>query len=92
MHVSLDDGNRRRTVEVIADGRGAIADGECPHCEAFPFSVGGHGKHIEGHGTYAADASCIACGERVGVLRARVETLFGLEEDEAMMNGRARVY
>ena len=91
-HTWLEHENRRRTIRVIDDGRGAIADGECPHCEAYPFSVGGHGQHIHSHDTYAADASCIACGERVGVMYARVDTLFGLEEDEAIANGRARVY
>jgi len=76
----------------------AIAEGACPYCGASPFRVGGTGKHIaagdEGHDTYVARAKCAsaACGREVGVLVARVDTIFGLEEDERVTAGPWRVY
>jgi hypothetical protein len=65
----------------------------CPHCGEKPMKVQGTGKHIESHDTYAAGAICLCCGKSVGTLRARMDTIFGLEEDErVLVHGRARVY
>lgn len=52
----------------------------------------GADQRIAGHDTYEADASCGSCGKRVGILRVKVSTIFGIEEDEAVLNGRPRVY
>jgi hypothetical protein len=41
---------------------------------------------------YVARAFCAACKARRGVIHASVETLFGTEEDEAVLHGRWRVY
>lgn len=32
------------------------------------------------------------CGAELGTMRARVSMIFGIEEDERVLNGRARVY
>lgn len=41
---------------------------------------------------YEGRAYCVGCKRAVGRLRVEMGTLFGLEEDEAVMRGRARVY
>lgn len=62
-------------------------------CRCGGTMVSGTGRHIAGRDTYKADAVCAKCGDTVGTLLAKVETLFGLEEDEAvLLYGRARVY
>jgi len=53
---------------------------------------------IQGEGwsdTYAVEAICAGragCGVKRGVLELVMDTLFGVREDEAVLNGRARVY
>jgi len=39
-----------------------------------------------------APAHCNNCGVYKGQLKVTIDTLFGLEEDNAVLNGRARVY
>lgn len=79
-------------------GHFAIVEMECQACGANPTPVQGESMHIDGHDTYAADATCrksvsgTVCGSAVGVLRCRVSTLFGLEEDHRVIHGRCRVY
>lgn len=65
----------------------------CDHCGS-PLRATGKGQSIESHDTYRADAVCAseACGEPIGVLRVKVSTIFGIEEDQRVMNGRCRVY
>lgn len=70
----------------------ALVAGACPRCRVEPFAVQGGGMHIESHDTYAADAACAACKARVGTLRARMSTLFGLEEDERVLGSCVKVY
>lgn len=72
----------------------AFVDVACPACGApAPFKVAGHDRRIASHDTYAADARALCCNARVGTLKAKIETLFGLEEDAAVLvHGRARVY
>lgn len=102
-HIWLDDGSRRRTVRLVNARRdtreggvenveAAQADGECPHCGQHPFLIGGTGAHIHDNETYVAGAYCGNCTRDVGQMCTRVETFFGAEEDEAIFNGRARVY
>lgn len=38
------------------------------------------------------DARCIHCGALVGRLTIWLDTIFGLQEDDLVLNGRARVY
>jgi hypothetical protein len=45
----------------------------------------------EDHDTVTSDAFCV-CGKAVGTIRVKVSTIFGIEEDRAVLNGRARVY
>jgi hypothetical protein len=64
----------------------------CPRCKIEPMQVQGNGNSIESRDTYRADARCLACGETVGTLRVKVSTIFGIEEDDRVLNGRCRVY
>lgn len=82
-----------RQVPTPADGATSVhVPGKCPSCGASEFRVSGGEQSIDGHDTYAAPARCLDCHARVGQLRVKVNTLFGLEEDERVLNGRARVY
>lgn len=70
-----------------------VAEGACPGCGTTPFLVQGSGITIHSNdiGKAAGRAKC--CGDPVGYIYVKVETLFGLEEDFAMLvHGRARVY
>jgi hypothetical protein len=66
-----------------------IAEKPCP-CGSR--SVSGLGKRIASFDTYEADARCNGCWAPRGVLRVKVSTLFGIEEDERVGHGPWRVY
>lgn len=53
--------------------------------------VHGRGIRATTHDTYVAEAEC-ECGKRVGTMHTKVSTIFGIEEDERVLYGRARVY
>ncbi len=72
-----------------------VESGTCAKCKLSPLVVRGLGMTIDpnaSHDTYRADAVCCGCNEPVGVLRVKVSTIFGIEEDERVLNGRCRVY
>ena len=65
----------------------------CPGCKKEgPLEVQGAGKHIESRDTYAAVAVTRCCSRQIGTIRVMVNTIFGIEEDEAVQCGRWRVY
>ena len=66
----------------------------CPACKKpGPLKVQGTRKRIaEDDRAYESDGVAVCCGVYVGVLRLEVPTLFGLREDNAVLNGRCRVY
>jgi len=64
-------------------------DTPCPHCE-LPLQARCP-VFTTGHDTMRGRAVC-ACGEGVGTLTVKVETIFGIEEDNRVLNGRCRVY
>ena len=69
------------------------ADGACPGCNAEPFVLKLSGKHIHDRDTLRLNGWCAKCGDAVGYCFQRVSTIFGLEEDRAVLEfGRARVY
>ena len=91
-----DAGAQRPCTVPFAGCDYALARGACPLCEASEseaFKVQGVvGSMTRGHDRYVSDARCVACGAVVGKLVAVMNTLFGLEEDEAVLHGRCRVY
>lgn len=74
-------------------GEVGIAAGPCPGCGVEPFAVVGGGLVRVDADTWRAEGHCQACGDPVGYLYARRDTLFGAEEDAAVLeHGRSRVY
>lgn len=74
---------------------------ECPLCGhsngivcgvPLKFKVRGRGKHVESHDTYAAEAVSLCCQQRVGTIRVKMSTIFGVEEDNRVLSGPWRVY
>ena len=68
-----------------------VPDVDCPKCSE-PLQVQGAGKHIVEYDTYASTAVCTKCHEAVGELRLKVNTLFGLEEDERVFSMGIKIY
>ena len=68
-----------------------VPDQDCPHC-AKPLQVQGTGKRIASRDTYAANAICTSCEKPVGELQVKVNTLFGLEEDERVFSMGVKIY
>jgi hypothetical protein len=68
----------------------------CPACgAAAPLKVAGSGRFVDPdarHDTWAAEGYAQCCRANVGLIRMQVSTLFGIEEDEAVLRGRVRVY
>jgi hypothetical protein len=92
--ITLINGADVRPVIPSEDGKAATAEGPCPCCGVKPFALAGAGMRIaDDDRAYEADGQCVACGKPVGIIRAEVDTLFGLREDQAVLtHGRARVY
>jgi hypothetical protein len=89
--ITLHDGEVRRLVP-LPSGERAAAEGPCPLCGAEELAVAGTGTYREGHDTYAARGITLCCGEPCGTIRAQVDTIFGIEEDDRVLHGRCRVY
>jgi hypothetical protein len=64
----------------------------CPKCGTSPVRAVGQGIVETTHDTYVARAISLCCREPLGDMRTTVDTIFGIEEDEAVLNGRPRVY
>ena len=91
MKVTLTDHEGKSHPVIIEGGTVLVPTIRC--CRDGGARLRGTGKHIESHDTYAARAICVCCGKDAGVLRAKMSTIFGLEEDESvLLHGRFRVY
>jgi hypothetical protein len=64
----------------------------CPQCKLSPVKAHGKGITARTHDTYIAEAVTDCCGASVGQMQTKVSTIFGIEEDEAVLHGRPRVY
>lgn len=70
-----------------------VADGTCPLCGADPFrAIGKIDEQTHTHDTTTAPALSLCCKQRVGTMTVKLSTIFGREEDYAVLNGRLRVY
>lgn len=77
---------------------------DCPQCgqtcepesacePARPLRISGQrGRQDIGHDTIKAPAVTHCCRAVIGTIVVRVSTIFGIEEDERVLNGRCRVY
>ena len=91
MKVYLLLDNQRRRCEPQGDQ--AVVEGDCPLCGSKSFGVQGTGQRPSADDrAWEADGVSTCCRRRVGVIRAEMDTLFGVREDEAVLNGRCRVY
>lgn len=83
----------KRTVSSEAGSKVGVADGSCPGCAAMPFLIKAAGSHIHDHETLRFGGVCAACEDNVGWIYLKLDTIFGAEEDRAVLEfGRARVY
>ncbi|MFN3200022.1 MAG: hypothetical protein ACE366_16620 [Bradymonadia bacterium] len=65
----------------------------CPCCGSETPRIQGQGpKTITDRDAQDPNAVCFECGEHVGTLHVVFDTIFGLEEDRALISGRCRVY
>lgn len=94
MKITVDiDGTPRAARLPFNEADHVIVSGvACPHCKRDPVIAGGSGITHHDHDTYHAQARCLSCGGKLGEMRTKVSTIFGIDEDEAVLNGRARVY
>lgn len=60
-------------------------------CRCGSSRTSGRGMHHD-HDTYRSTGHCTDCGVELGPIVAKVSTIFGIEEDERVLHGRARVY
>lgn len=93
LHLRRELGGDVYSVTAEAGAPTATAAGACPVCRTEPFLISGCGMRRGAIDEYHADAVSHCCGTEVGLIVAKVATLFGIEEDEAVLiHGRARVY
>lgn len=89
----IRDGERRVAAPPFNGADHAVVKGACPHCTAMPFKVAGTGRRPSTDDqAYEADAVALCCRTPVGILRAEVNTLFGVREDEAVSRLGIRIY
>ena len=89
----VQDGKRRRIELPFEGAKAARCEGEvCPTCKE-PLMVAGSGRHpSEDDRAWEAEGYSVCCKVHVGKIRVETGTLFGVREDEAVLNGRCRVY
>lgn len=73
-----------RIIEILFDH--AVADCDCHECGHTPLRVRGESPRISSDDqAYESDGRCFDCGSAIGLVRAEMETMFGLREDEAVV-------
>jgi hypothetical protein len=101
MHITitLDDATKikpasvREAKQPFHNADHLIVNGACPLCGADPFPVIGKiDEQTHTHDTTTAPALSRCCGLRVGTMTVHLSTIFGREEDNAVLNGRPRAY
>lgn len=93
LEIERHSGNERRGIKTDPGGSQAgLVEGACPGCGVEPFLVVGAGLIREGR-NWKSGGKCCACHDNVGWIIAEPDTIFGAEEDRAVLvHGRARVY
>lgn len=67
-----------------------VDDVDCPRC-GKPLAVQSGQPRVD-HDRYRALAWCVVCKAKIGEMVVVVDTIFGIEEDERVLNARCRVY
>ena len=92
LEIERHSGDERRDVVSSQNAQVGIAAGTCPGCGVAPFRIVGAGLFREGY-RWKSGGKCVACQDSVGWIYAEPDTIFGEEEDRAMLvHGRPRVY
>ena len=89
MKVWLQRDGKSHAVTIPFDGADYVTTTDC--CSQCGSQTIRGVDPTHDHDTYKSKALC-ANGHPRGYLFARVETIFGIEEDERVLNGRCRVY
>lgn len=97
LEIQYREGVEVREVKPLKDEPVGVAEGECPGCSAEPFRVQGGGVESYGIDTVHSGGRCTSCGDPVGWIYGRHDTIFGEEEDRFMLDpetrgSRARIY
>ena len=94
MKISVTTGGKTYTAKQLQAGDQFVVaeSGQCPHCEAKPLRAYGCGSRQEGHDTITEACRCKDCGQPIGTVRVKVDSLFGIAEDRKVLNGPWKVY
>jgi len=76
------------------DGAGyvVVSGLECPECNAEGGLRVRGPSPVTDHDTMRSRAVCADCDQGVGHITVKFNTIFGIEEDKRVLNGRCRVY
>jgi len=74
------------------DANFGSTDIPCPHCERRPLETQKVGTAVMDKGNTYVAVGCLHCGKHVGTVKHIPHTIFGVEEDLSMLEGRPRVY
>lgn len=88
----VDAAGQRHSASLPFAGADHVVIARCPDCGQAPCRVRGTGITHHDHDTYYARAVALCCRAAIGGMETKVETIFGIKEDEAVLNGRPRVY
>lgn len=105
IYLKVKEGPRRECKQPYENARHVLAAGRCPKCDDYlcdpaagiafveHFKVaGGTPNASSDDRAWECTAVCLACNAVVGTLRVEPGTLFGVSEDERVLNGKWRVY
>jgi len=89
--IVLDDGSRHRARLPYDNATHVLCKIACPHCKTKDpdgsIKISGTGIKHTTRDTYFADAIATCCMRKIGTIETSVETLFGIDEDERVLNG-----
>lgn len=90
LEIQRTSGIDRRSI-TPSDHFGTV-EGACPNCGADLFRVQGVASRLDSQ-TMRSGGVALCCGDHVGWIFAERETIFGAEEDRAVLEfARCRVY
>jgi len=89
--LTLHDGTKLECSLSFPEAEHVDARSRRAHCGGEHLMIRG-GDPTIGHDIYTSKAFCAVCLEHLGSLVVVVSTIFGIEEDNRVLNGRCRVY